>query len=72
MGMVYPNPDPNKPPSKNDKVGEAFEIGTSREFTPREDGVLLLRVNLPPGHKSSGKLKVRTSGHVKSLPKELR
>lgn len=72
MGMVYPNPDPNKPPSKNDKVGEAFEIGTSKEFTPREDGVLLLRVNLPPGHKSSGKLKVRTSGHVKSLPKELR
>ncbi len=72
MGMVYPIPDPNKPPSKNDKVGDAFEIGTSKEFTPKEDGVLLLRVNLPPGHKSIGKLKVRVSGHIKSLPKELR
>jgi hypothetical protein len=72
MGMVYPLPDPNKPPSKNDKVGEPFEIGTSKEFTPKEDGALLLRVNLPPGHKCIGKLKVRVSGHIKPLPKELR
>ena len=71
-GMVYPIPDPSKPTGKNDKPGEAFEIGTSKEFTPKEDGVLLTRVNLPSGHKSIGKLKVRASGHVKPLPKELR
>lgn len=72
MGMVFPTPDPSKPQGKNDKPGEAFEIGTSKEFTPKDDGVLLLRVNLPPGNKSIGKLKVRVSGHVKPLPKELR
>ena len=72
MGMVFPTPDPSKPQGKNDKPGEAFEIGTSKEFTPKDDGVLLLRVNLPPGNKSIGKLKVRISGHVKPLPKELR
>ncbi len=72
MGMVYAIPDPSKPQGKNDKPGDAFEIGTSKEFTPKEDGVLLLRVNLPPGHKCIGKLKVRISGHIKPLPKELR
>ena len=72
MGMVYPIPDPSKPPSKNDKPGEAFEIGTAKEFNPKEDGVLLLHVNLPPSHKSTGKLRIRVSGHIKPLPKELR
>jgi len=56
----------------NDKVGEPFEIGASKEFTPKEDGVLLLNVNLPAGHKSTGKLRVHVSGHLKMLPKELR
>ncbi len=56
----------------NDKVGEPFEIGASKEFTPKEDGILLLNVNLPAGHKSTGKLRVHVSGHLKLLPKELR
>ncbi len=56
----------------NDKVGEPFEIGASKEFTPKEDGILLLNVNLPAGHKSTGKLRVHVSGHLMMLPKELR
>ena len=56
----------------NDKVGEPFEIGTSKEFTPREDGLLLLNVNLPASHKSTGKLRVHVSGHIKMLSKETR
>ncbi len=73
MGLVVPLPDPGKAPGKNDKIGDPFEIGTSKEFTPKEDGVLLLNVNLPPGHKSIGKLRVRVSGHInKALPPGLR
>lgn len=56
----------------NDKVGEPFEIGASKEFTPKEDGILHLNVNLPAGHKSSGKLRVHVSGHIKMLSKEQR
>ncbi|MFM9966460.1 MAG: hypothetical protein ACKV2Q_35230 [Planctomycetaceae bacterium] len=75
MGMVFPAPDSGgaKPSGRgNDKVGEPFEIGASKEFTPKEDGILLLNVNLPAGHKSVGKLRVHVSGHIKLLPKELR
>ena len=73
MGLVVPLPEPGKTPAKNDKIGDPFEIGTSKEFTPKEDGVLLLNVNLPPGNKSTGKLRVRVSGHInKSLPPGLR
>ena len=81
MGIVVPNPDSNSTPNpgagktagrNNDKIGEPFEIGVSKEFTPKEDGILLLNVNLPAGHKSSGKLRVHVSGHIKMLPKELR
>lgn len=56
----------------NEKAGEPFEIGTNKEFTPKEDGVLHLNVNLPAGHKSSGKLRVHVSGHIKLLSKESR
>ncbi len=56
----------------NDKAGEPFEIGANREFTPKEDGILHLNVNLPAGHKSSGKLRVHVSGHIKMLSKEQR
>lgn len=54
----------------NEKVGEPFEIGMSKEFKPSEDGILLLNVNLPAGHKSTGKLKLHVSGHFRMLTKE--
>lgn len=75
MGIVFPAPDSGaaKPTGRNnEKVGEPFEIGASKEFTPKEDGILLLNVNLPAGHKSTGKLRVHISGHIKLLSKELR
>ncbi len=58
--------------NEKDKLGDPFEIGANKEFTPKEDGVLLLNVNLPPGHKSIGKLRIRLSGHIKMLSKEER
>ena len=74
MGIVVPLPEPGstKASGRNDKIGEPFEIGSSKEFSPKEDGVLLLNLNLPTGHKSIGKLRVRVSGYIKPLPKELR
>lgn len=76
MGIVVPIPESGstKASSRNDRerVGTPFEIGTSKEFTPKEDGILLLNLNLPSGHKSVGKVRVRVSGHIKMLPKELR
>ena len=58
--------------NNDNKFGEPFEIGTNKEFTPKEDGILHLNVNLPAGHKSSGKLRVHVSGHLKMLTKEQR
>ena len=75
MGIIVPAPDSGgaKTAGRNnnekDKVGEPFEIGTSKEFTPKEDGILLLNVNLPSGHKSTGKLRVHISGHIKLMAK---
>lgn len=79
MGIVFPAPESGSGAGtakstgrNNEKVGEPFEIGASKEFTPKEDGILLLNVNLPAGHKSTGKLRVHISGHIKLLSKELR
>ena len=85
MGIIVPMQDPNSPTGtaggggagggkgsgrNNDKVGEPFEIGVAKEFTPKEDGMLLVNVNLPAGHKSTGKLRLHISGHFRMLTKE--
>ncbi len=46
------------------KQTKPFLIGESLEFTPKESGLLLLRINTPPGNKSSGKIRVSLSGNV--------
>lgn len=77
MGIVVPDPESgvaktggrSNNPNDKDKIGEPFEVGASKEFTPKEDGILLLNVNLPAGHKSTGKLRVHVSGHIKLLAK---
>jgi hypothetical protein len=50
---------------KAGKPGDPIEVGASREITPRENGLLFLAVNAPPGHRSTGKLTVQLSGYVK-------
>lgn len=47
---------------KDKKPGKPFEIKAQREWTPRESGLLLLKVNLPNGHKSTGKLTIQLGG----------
>jgi len=48
------------------KVGKPFLIGESLDFTPKEGGLLMLRVNAPSGNKNSGKLKVSISGFIQT------
>jgi hypothetical protein len=59
IGVIV-NPDNRKP-------GKPFELKGKKEFTAPASGFLQLRVNVPNGHKCTGKLKVKLSG-VAKLP----
>ncbi len=48
------------------KSGKPFLVGESLDLTPKETGILMLRVNSPPGNKNNGKLKVSLSGYVQT------
>ncbi|MFN8854095.1 MAG: tetratricopeptide repeat protein [Planctomycetaceae bacterium] len=48
----------------DNKPGKPFAIGLGGDFTPRESGKLMLRINAPAGHRSTGKLKVTLSGGI--------
>lgn len=65
MGLILPPPKPGQL-QQTQKPGSPFAIGASREFNPPEDGALALRVNLPTGTKSVGKIRVTISGHVRA------
>lgn len=58
--LIVPVDDKGKP----GKPLEPIEIGDGRDVNPKESGLLFLSVNLPPGHKSTGKLDVILSGHI--------
>lgn len=57
IGMIF-NPDTKK-------AGKPFAIGAKQEWKPQQQGLLLLKINAPNGHKCSGKVKVQLSGVVK-------
>lgn len=50
------------------KAGKPFEIKSKREWIPQQSGLLRLNFNLPNGHKSSGKIKVKLSGITRMAP----
>ncbi len=60
MGVVFPR---NRPQGEGQQP-QPFSIGESREFTPTEDGVLYLKVNLPANHRCVGKLQAAFSGNI--------
>ena len=52
---------------KNDgKPGRPFAIGTGKDITPKDTGLLLLRINSPVENKHTGKISVTFSGFVKA------
>lgn len=61
IGVVVPPPEAGKKP----EPGKPFLVGAGGTITPRETGLLFLKINAPKGHKSSGRLKIRMTGHVR-------
>lgn len=50
----------------NGKPGKPHPITTKMQWTPQEDGLVMLKINAPTGHKSTGKLTVKMSGLVRA------
>jgi len=70
MGVVMPANgqagQPNRPSGGNQNRPPPFSVKTEHEWTPKQDGLLLLKVNFPPGTKCTGKLKLKVSGMQKA------
>lgn len=62
VGMVR---DPRS--TGKDQKPEMFTVGKEKEFTPRGDGLLFFKVNLPANSQSKGKIRVQISGHFMKL-----
>ena len=50
----------------NGKPGRPFAVGSGREMSPKDDGLLFVRVNAPPKNKSTGRIQVQISGYARS------
>lgn len=46
------------------KPGRPFPIRSKVEHTPKKNGLLFVKVNVPEGARCTGKLKVRVSGYI--------
>ena len=46
------------------KPGKPFAVRSLLEHTPKESGILFLKVNVPEGTRCIGKIKVRVSGYI--------
>jgi len=65
VGIVMPaGPQPNR--NNNANRPPPFAVGAEHEWTPKQDGMLLMKVNFPSGTKCTGKLKLKVSGMVKA------
>lgn len=65
IGMVIP---PGTVASHTKGKGpQPFMVGEKKELGPQVTGLLVLRVNAPPGAKCVGRLKVRLSGNYTKL-----
>jgi hypothetical protein len=62
LGAVMAVIVPKSQPGKDAKPPRPFTIGLEYEKPAERDGVLLVKVNLPPGSKCSGTLTARISG----------
>ena len=59
MGMIVTEEN-----EKEKKVPEPFAVKSKHDFTPKHDGALYLKVNVPPGSKCTGDLKLKLNGIV--------
>ncbi len=67
MGSIVAPARPGGRPSSrsaNAKPGKPFTVGSEFELKPDRDGVLMLKLNVPPGSKCIGKVKVTIAGNI--------
>jgi hypothetical protein len=50
------------------KPSKPFAVQAGREMTPKDGGLLVLRINAPTGSQCSGKLQIQLSGYAKTKP----
>lgn len=69
-GVIAPAGAAGKPGSgsQTDKPPRPFAVGSSYEKPADRDGVLYLKVNVPPGTRCVGKLAAKISGPERSSP----
>lgn len=48
------------------KLGEPFQIGQQLTLTPKSDGILIVKTNLPAGCRCIGKLELTFSGYIEA------
>ncbi|QDT65586.1 hypothetical protein [Calycomorphotria hydatis] len=63
-GNTGPQTRGNRGRKSQDETPKPFAIGMKDEFSPKESGVLFLRVNVPNNCTVTGRLKVTISGEV--------
>jgi len=68
MAVIIPAGPTGGGGGQSDKPPRPFTVGSSLERSADRDGVLSLRVNLPPGTKCTGKLSARISGPDRPTP----
>lgn len=57
---------PNRGGQREDEV-KPFNVGKSLEFTPKSDGPIFFKVNVPPVSKATGIIRITIRGHFKPL-----
>lgn len=61
IGTVLPDP---ARPGRPAQPTKPFQIGREGEIRPEADGVLFVRLNVPPASKCIGKVKLMVSGNI--------
>ena len=69
VGVIVPVGGASNRPNRGKDGPQPFMIGSSHQLTPRESGLLVLRVNSPSNAKCVGRLKVRVSGNYSNVGK---
>ena len=66
MGVITPAGSADG--TQNDKPPRPFAVGASFDKPADRDGILHLKVNVPPGARCTGSLKVKVSGPDRPSP----
>lgn len=69
MGVILPTPDPAAEAGQAapaNQPSKPFAVGAAYDRPADRDGILYLKVNLPPGSKCTGRIKARVSGAEKA------